>query len=114
MLEQGRAAHGAVEPRHGRDLSRQHSEGVSAAIEGASRGLEEEVVSDSWRRSAQIRRIDPESRELPHILPESTLRRTSEPIESVVLAAESEPDRQNQMALRRLKAPPGGRNSYGR
>lgn len=76
-----------------RDLSRQHSETVSAAIEGESRGLEVEVVSDSWRRSAQVHRIDPESRELPHILPESTLRRTREPIESVVLAAESELDR---------------------
>ena len=79
-----------------RDRSRLHGETVMAAVEGESSvpALEvEAAVSQSWQRSAQLHQIDPDSREAPHIVPDSTLRRTREPIESVVLAAESELDR---------------------
>jgi hypothetical protein len=76
-----------------RDLSRPHGETVIAAVEGEPSTLEVELVSHSWQRSARVHQIDPDSREPTHILPESSLRRAREPIESVVLAAESELDR---------------------
>ena len=66
-----------------RDLSRPHGETVIAAVEDESSApaLEVEAVSQSWQRSAQLYQIDPDSREAPHIVPDSTLRRTREPME---------------------------------
>ncbi len=72
---------------------RQHAETVLAAIGGEPHGVEIEVVSHSWRRSAEVHHVDPESREPPHILTEAALRRSKEPIESVLLAAQPELDR---------------------
>jgi transcriptional regulator of acetoin/glycerol metabolism len=66
---------------------------VVAALEGEPGSLEVELVAPSWRRSAQVHHIDPDSREPPHILPDSALRHSLEPIESVVLAAQAELDR---------------------
>jgi AraC-like DNA-binding protein len=70
-----------------------HVETVFAAIEGAAGSLEVDEVSRSWQRSARIHHIDPEAREPPHILSDSAVRRSREPIESVAAAAQSELDR---------------------
>jgi transcriptional regulator of acetoin/glycerol metabolism/AraC-like DNA-binding protein len=75
------------------DLRRRHTEVVNAAIVGETDGLEVEAISHSWRRSAQVYRIDTESHEAPHILTESALRLSKEPVEFVVRAAQPELDR---------------------
>lgn len=75
------------------DAPRRHTDAVLAAIEAEVSGVEVEVVSHSWRRSAELHRIDPDSCEPPHILTEGDLRRSKEPIENVVLAAQPELDR---------------------
>lgn len=75
------------------DLLRRHVETVNAAIGGEANGIEVEEISHSWRRSAEVYRIDTESREAPRILTESALRLSKEPIEGVVRAARPELDR---------------------
>lgn len=75
------------------DLLRRHSEAVNATIEGEANRIEIEVVSHSWRRSAELHHIDPESREPPRILTESTLRLSKEPVEYLMRAAQPELDR---------------------
>ena len=75
------------------DLLRRHAETVSAAIAGEADGLEVETISHSWRRSAEIYRIDADSHEAPHVLTDSALRLSKEPIECVVRAAQPELDR---------------------
>jgi transcriptional regulator of acetoin/glycerol metabolism/AraC-like DNA-binding protein len=74
-------------------LDPSHSDAVVAALEGAPIGWEAEAVSHSWKRSAQLHRLDPDSHESPHILPESALRCSREPMESAIRAAEPELDR---------------------
>jgi transcriptional regulator of acetoin/glycerol metabolism len=76
-----------------RDSSRKHSDAVVAAIEGAPIGREAEAVSPSWKRSARLHGIDPDSHESPHLLPESALQRSREPMETAIRAAEPELDR---------------------
>jgi len=76
-----------------RHSSRWHTDTVIAAIEGEASSVEVAGVSHSWRRSAGLYRVDPDSREAPHILTEGDLRRSKEPIESVVRAAQPELDR---------------------
>jgi transcriptional regulator of acetoin/glycerol metabolism len=66
---------------------------VNAAIVGEADGLELEAIAHSWRRSAEIHQIDAESHEAPHILTESALRLSKEPIECLVRAAQPELDR---------------------
>ena len=51
-----------------------------------------EVISHSWRRCADLHHIDPEGGDPPHILTESALRLSKEPIERVVRAAQPELD----------------------
>jgi transcriptional regulator of acetoin/glycerol metabolism len=75
------------------DLIRQHAETVNAAIEDGSHDVAIEVVSHSWRRSAELHQIDPESREPPRILTENALRLSKEPLERLVRAAQPELDR---------------------
>jgi transcriptional regulator of acetoin/glycerol metabolism len=75
------------------DLLRRHAETVSAAIAGEADGLEVETISHSWRRSAEIYRINADSHEAPHVLTDSALRLSKEPIECVVRAAQPELDR---------------------
>jgi transcriptional regulator of acetoin/glycerol metabolism len=75
------------------DLLRRHIETVNATVGGEANGIEIEVVSDSWRRSAGVHHIDAECREPPRILTESALRLSKEPIERVVRAAQPELDR---------------------
>jgi AraC-like DNA-binding protein len=77
----------------GRDSSRKHADVVVAAVEGAPIGWEAEAVSHSWKRSAQLHGIDPDSRESPHLLPEGALQHSREPMESAIRAAEPELDR---------------------
>jgi transcriptional regulator of acetoin/glycerol metabolism len=84
------------------DHPRPHDEVVNAAIGGGFHGIEVEVVSHSWRRSAELHQIDPESREPPRILTASALRLSVEPIERVVRAARPELDR-----LHRIVDPAG-------
>jgi transcriptional regulator of acetoin/glycerol metabolism len=74
------------------DLLRRHSEAVNATIGGEANRIEIEVVSHSWRRSAELHHIDPESREPPRILTESTLRLSKEPVECLMRAAQPELD----------------------
>ena len=52
-----------------------------------------EVISHSWRRCADLHHIDPEGGDPPHILTESALRLSKEPIERVVRSAQPELDR---------------------
>ena len=66
----------------------QHSEIVMAVIGDEASSVGIEVVSDSWRRSVQLHRIDPDSREPPRILTASALRGSREPIEPVLDAAQ--------------------------
>ena len=85
------------QPEHSRvavapDLLRRHAETVYAAIAGEADGLEVEAISHSWRRSAEIFQVDAESRETPHILTESAVRLSKEPMEGVVRAAQPELD----------------------
>ena len=54
--------------------------------------IENEVISHSWRRCAELHHIDPEGREPPRILSESSIRLSKEPIERVVRAAQPELD----------------------
>ncbi|HXH93930.1 MAG TPA: helix-turn-helix domain-containing protein [Thermoanaerobaculia bacterium] len=80
-----------------------HVEAVAAVVHGEfsqseSSSIEVEAVSSSWRRSAQAHHVNPESRESPRILTESSLRSSIEPIENVVLAAQTELDRLHRMA----------------
>jgi transcriptional regulator of acetoin/glycerol metabolism/AraC-like DNA-binding protein len=70
-----------------------HGQTVAAALEGEWESLEAELVSPSWRRSSRVHHIDPDSREPPHILSDSALRHSVEPIGNVVLAAQAELDR---------------------
>jgi transcriptional regulator of acetoin/glycerol metabolism/AraC-like DNA-binding protein len=77
-----------------------HLETVVAVVHGESTqsetsSIEVEAVSTSWRRSAH--HVNPESRESPRILTESALRSSIEPIENVVLAAQTELDRLHRM-----------------
>jgi len=79
-----------------------HVEAVAAVMHGESSksessSIEVEAVSSSWRRSAQAHHVNPESRERPRILTESSLRSSIEPIENVVLAAQTELDRLHRM-----------------
>src|SRR5258708_24304930 len=79
-----------------------HVEAVAAVVHGESSqsessSLEVEAVSSSWRRSAQAHHVNPESRESPRILTESSLRSSIEPIENVVLAAQTELDRLHRL-----------------
>jgi AraC-like DNA-binding protein len=57
-----------------------------------------DVISYSWRRCADLHHIDPEGGDPPHILTESALRLSKEPIESVVRAAQPELDRLHRIA----------------
>jgi transcriptional regulator of acetoin/glycerol metabolism len=75
------------------DLPGRHIETVNATIGGEANRIEVEVVSHSWRRSAEVHRVDAESRDPPRVLTESALRRSREPIESVLRAAQPELDR---------------------
>jgi transcriptional regulator of acetoin/glycerol metabolism len=75
------------------DSPGRHAETVIATIEGEAHGIEFEGVSHSWRRSAEFHRVDPENHEPPNVLSESALRHSKEPMESAVLAAQSELDR---------------------
>jgi transcriptional regulator of acetoin/glycerol metabolism len=75
------------------DLLRRHIETVSAPIGDEANRIETELISHSWRRCAELHRIDPESLEPPRILSESALRLSKEPIERVVHAAQAELDR---------------------
>jgi transcriptional regulator of acetoin/glycerol metabolism len=74
------------------NLRRRHIETVNAAIGGEANDIDVEVVSHSWRRSAEIYQVDPESHEAPRVLTEHALRLSKEPIECVVRAAQPELD----------------------
>lgn len=74
-------------------LRPRHIDQVNATVAGEANGLETEVVSHSWRRSAELHHVDAESREPPRILSESRLRQSMEPLERVTLAAQPEMDR---------------------
>lgn len=79
-----------------------HLETVAAVVHGESShsgtsSIEVEAVSSSWRRSAEAYHVDPESRESPRILTKSALRSFIEPIENVVLAAQTELDRLHRL-----------------
>jgi transcriptional regulator of acetoin/glycerol metabolism len=79
-----------------------HLETVAAVVHGESpqsktSSIEVEAVSSSWRRSAEAHHVNPESRESPRILTESALRSSIEPIENVVLAAQTELDRLHRL-----------------
>jgi transcriptional regulator of acetoin/glycerol metabolism len=91
QLESARLSH---------DPARLHNEIVNAAIEDGSNDIEIELVSHSWRRSAELHQIDPESREPPRILTDSALRLSAEPIERVVRAAHPELDRLHRIVDR--------------
>jgi AraC-like DNA-binding protein len=70
-----------------------HIASVTSAIEGRASDPEIDEVSLSWRRSAERHRVDPENTAPPRILTAGELRDSREPIESLVLAAQSELDR---------------------
>ena len=78
-----------------------HVEAIAAVVHGQSSQsestIELEAVSSSWRRSAQSHHVNPESRESPRVLTQSSLRSSIEPIENVVLAAQTELDRLHKM-----------------
>jgi transcriptional regulator of acetoin/glycerol metabolism/AraC-like DNA-binding protein len=70
-----------------------HIASVASAIEGHPGDPDMEEVSLSWRRSAERHHVDPQSMAAPQILTAGELRDFREPIESLVLAAQSELDR---------------------
>jgi transcriptional regulator of acetoin/glycerol metabolism len=75
-----------------------HVETLAAVVRGESSqsetsSIEVEAVSSSWRRSAEGHHVNPESRESPRVLTESSL----ESIENVVLAAQTELDRLHRL-----------------
>jgi transcriptional regulator of acetoin/glycerol metabolism/AraC-like DNA-binding protein len=70
-----------------------HIASVASAIEGHPGDPDMEEVSLSWRRSAESHHVDPQSMAAPQILSAGELRDFREPIESLVLAAQSELDR---------------------
>jgi transcriptional regulator of acetoin/glycerol metabolism len=72
---------------------RRHVDTVIAALGGEAGSREVEAVSSSWRRSAELHKIDPESLESPRILTDGELRRSREPLESVLRAAQAGLDR---------------------
>src|SRR3984893_10787011 len=79
-----------------------HVEAVAAVVHGESSqsetsSIEVEAVSSSWRRSAEGHHVNPESRERPRVLTESALRSAIEPIENVVLAAQTDLDRLHRL-----------------
>jgi transcriptional regulator of acetoin/glycerol metabolism len=87
--DQPEPSHLAVAPA----LLRQHAETVNATVGGEASHIDIEVVSHSWRRSAELHHIAPESREPPRILTENALRLSKEPVERVTRAAQPELDR---------------------
>jgi AraC-like DNA-binding protein len=70
-----------------------HIASVTSAIEGHTSDPQIDEVAVSWRRSAERHHIDPENTAAPQILTAGELRACREPIESLVLAAQSELDR---------------------
>jgi transcriptional regulator of acetoin/glycerol metabolism/AraC-like DNA-binding protein len=78
-----------------------HGETIAAVVDGESSqsetSIELEAVSSSWRRSAEDHHVNPESRESPRVLTAGALRSSIEPIEDLVLAAQTELDRLHRL-----------------
>jgi transcriptional regulator of acetoin/glycerol metabolism len=52
-----------------------------------------ERVADSWQRCLTAHHLDPESRSAPHVITESELRVSREPLHNLIVDAQEEIDR---------------------
>jgi AraC-like DNA-binding protein len=70
-----------------------HVERVLAVAEGDASAPPDDAVATSWRRSANVHCIDPESGEAPRILTGSELKDLREPLAKLIVDAREELDR---------------------
>jgi AraC-like DNA-binding protein len=73
------------------DLS--HEERIELVAAGASEGFQPEEIDGSWRRCLLNFHVDPLSSSVPHILTESELKISREPLGNLRLQAQEEIDR---------------------
>src|SRR2546426_4648811 len=70
-----------------------HRDHIDSVLDCGVEGFRGDQVSESWRRSAVDHHIDPESRTSPHIITQSELKISREPLENIILQAKEEMDR---------------------
>jgi AraC-like DNA-binding protein len=70
-----------------------HEERIELVADGASEGFQPEAIDGSWRRCLLNFHVDPRSSSVPHLLTESELRVSREPLHNFLLQAQEEIDR---------------------
>ena len=70
-----------------------HSDRIESTLDRGVQGFRGDPVSKSWRRSAVDHHIDPDSRTLPHIVTDSELKTSREPLDNIIFQAQEEMDR---------------------
>jgi transcriptional regulator of acetoin/glycerol metabolism len=70
-----------------------HLDHIEAVVDRGDLISVVEGVSDSWRRCARKYHIDPSTRTPPHIITESEIRASREPIDDIIVHAQDEIDR---------------------
>jgi transcriptional regulator of acetoin/glycerol metabolism/AraC-like DNA-binding protein len=86
MASSARSAHLIGRPAH-------HDELVHLVAHGQAVGPSIDQVSNSWQRSANQHRVDPDSRERPRILTSREVNELREPIDELARSAQEELDR---------------------
>jgi AraC-like DNA-binding protein/PAS domain-containing protein len=76
-----------------RNTESRHLDQIEAVVQGAGPRSDLEEVSPSWRRCTAELFINPDSRAAPHIVTESELRVSREPVGKIVACAQEEVDR---------------------
>lgn len=84
---------GLIRSRLPLDIPARHVEKVHSVARGQALGQAGDRVSASWRRSANIHRVDPESSEAPRILTSGELRELRGPLDQFIVSAQEEIDR---------------------
>ena len=80
------------EPMGRADAASVHVERVLTIAEGHAAGSSDDEVAPSWRRSANVHRVDPESGEPPRILTNGELQALREPLAKLIADARDEVD----------------------
>jgi transcriptional regulator of acetoin/glycerol metabolism/AraC-like DNA-binding protein len=75
------------------DMPARHAEGVYLVAQGDTLVWGTDVVSTSWKRSANKHGVNPDSSEAPRILMSHELREIREPLDQLILSAQEEIDR---------------------
>src|SRR6202030_368920 len=70
-----------------------HEERIELVAEGGSESFQPEAIDDSWRRCLRDLHVDPTSSSVPHLLTESELRISREPLHRFLPQAQEEIDR---------------------